>query len=154
MVPVFVAMDKFKGTALVEVLQNCVIFNDGAYSKYTDKTVKEDVQLHVEHGKPMIFGKNKDKGLILDGLKLKVVTIGEDGITEDDILVHDAREKDKTLHLMLAGLKYPLVTGIIRSVEELTFGERERALAAEVKNKSKFNTPDDLFVSGETYTVS
>ncbi len=154
MVPVFVAMDKFKGTALVEVLQNCVIFNDGAYSKYTDKTVKEDVQLHLEHGKPMIFGKNKDKGLILDGLKLKVVTIGEDGITEDDILVHDAREKDKTLHLMLAGLKYPLVTGIIRSVEELTFGERERALAAEVKKKSKFNTPDDLFVSGETYTVS
>ena len=153
MTKLFVQAEKFKGTSLIEVLQNCVIFNDGCYTKYTDKTVKEDVQLHVEHGEPMIFGKNKDKGLVLDGLKLKVVTIGEDGVTKDDILVHDAKEHDSTLHHMLSKLKYPLVTGIIRSVDEMTFEEREAKLTEEVKAKAQSFKVDDLFLSGETYEV-
>lgn len=149
----FVEAEKHKGTSLIEILQNCVIFNDGCYTQYTDKTVREDKQLHVEHGEKMIFGKNKDKGLVLDGLKLKVVTIGEDGVTEDDILVHDAKESDTTMHHMLVKLKYPLVTGIIRSVDEMTFEEREAKLMEEVKSKSSMKKVDDLFFSGETYEV-
>ena len=149
----FIEAEKFKGTALIEVLQNCVIFNDGCYTKFTDKSVKEDKQLFVEHGKPMIFGKEKDKGLMLNGLKLEVVTIGENGITEDDILVHDAEEKDPTLHQMLVRLDYPLVTGIIRRVEDVTLEEREDALTAQVKANSNFRKTDDLFFSGETYEV-
>lgn len=150
----FVEAEKFKGTSLIEVLQNCVIFNDGCYNHYTDKTVKEDQQLFLEHGKPMIFGKNKDKGLILNGIKLEVVTIGENGITEQDLLVHNAKEEDPTLHQMLIRLTYPLATGIIRAVEELTFEEREAELTAEVKAKSPFKNVDDLLLSGETYEVN
>ena len=153
MAALFVEAEKHKGTSLIEILQNCVIFNDGCYTQYTDKEVREDKQLHVEHGKKMIFGKNKNKGLVLDGLKLKVVTIGEDGVTEDDILVHDAKESDSTMHHMLVKLKYPLVTGIIRSVDEMTFEEREAQLAEEVKAKSSCVKVDDLFFSGETYEV-
>jgi 2-oxoglutarate ferredoxin oxidoreductase subunit beta len=150
---IFVEAEKFKGTSLVEVLQNCVIFNDGCFTQYTDKAIREEKQLHVEHGKPMLFGKDKNKGLVLDGLKLKVVTVGEDGVTEGDILVHDAKESDSTLHHMLVKLRYPLVTGVIRSVEEDTFEEREKQLTEEVIKNKPCENVDDLFFSGETYQV-
>jgi 2-oxoglutarate ferredoxin oxidoreductase subunit beta len=153
MTKILIEAHQFKGTSLVEVLQNCVIFNDGCYTKYTDKTVKEDKQIYLEHGKPMIFGKNKDKGLVLNGLKLEVVTIGENGITEKDILVHDAKEKDPTMHQMLIRLEYPLATGVIRSFNDVTLEERENALTEQVKANSKFTKTDDLFFSGETYEV-
>jgi len=133
----FIEAEKFKGTALIEVLQNCVIFNDGCFTHYTDKEVKDDKQIYLEHGKPMIFGKERNKGLVLKGLKLEVVTVGENGVTEADILIHDAKESDPTLHLMLARLHYPLATGIIRSVEEPTFEEREESLYNKVKETSK-----------------
>lgn len=153
MAQLFIEAEKFNGTSLVEVLQNCPIFNDGCYTNITDKAVRADRQIHLEHGTPMIFGKERDKGLVLNGLKLEVVTIGENGITESDILVHDAKEPDSTLHAMLVRLEYPVATGIIRAVEELTLEEREEALTKEVKANSKFNKVDDLFFSGETYTV-
>ncbi|MFH4963477.1 2-oxoacid:ferredoxin oxidoreductase subunit beta [Gaetbulibacter sp. M235] len=145
---------KFKGTSLIEVLQNCVIFNDGCYSNITNKEVKEDKQIYLEHGKPMIFGKNRDKGLILNKLKLEVVTIGENGITEADILVHNAKEKDPTMHQMLVRLEYPVATGIIRSFEDVTLEEREDALTKQVKANSKFTKTNDLFYSGEIYMVN
>jgi 2-oxoglutarate ferredoxin oxidoreductase subunit beta len=144
---------QFKGTSLIEVLQNCVIFNDGCYSNITNKDVKEDKQIYLEHGKPMIFGKNRDKGLVLNKLKLEVVTIGENGITEEDILVHDAKEKDPTLHQMLVRLSDPVATGIIRSYDDVTLEEREDELTREVKANSKFTKTNDLFFSGETYDV-
>ena len=150
---IFVEAEKFEGAAIIEVLQNCVIFNDGAYDKYTDKAVKSDAQLRVEHGKPMIFGKENNKGLILDGLKLKVVTIGEDGITEDDILVHNAIDPDPTLHLMLARLEMPIVVGVIRAVPGKTVDELCNLRLAETRAKSPFKSVNDLFASGETYEV-
>lgn len=150
---VFIEAHKFKGTSLVEVLQNCVIFNDGCFSKFTDKAVKADKQIFLEHGKPMIFGKERDKGLVLNGLKLEVVTIGENGITQEDLLVHNAKEEDPTLHQMLVRLEYPIATGIIRSFDDVTLEERENALTEQVKANSKFTKTDDLFFSGETYEV-
>ena len=153
MTQIFIDAHKFKGTSLVEVLQNCVIFNDGCFTDVTDKNVKEDKQIFLEHGKPMIFGKNRDKGLVLNKLKLEVVTIGENGITQEDILVHDAKEEAKTLHHMLVSLDYPIATGIIRSFTDVTLEEREDALTAQVKANSKFKKTDDLFFSGETYEV-
>ena len=150
---IFIAAEKFNGTSLIEVLQNCVIFNNGCFTGFTDKNVREDKQLHVEHGKPMIFGKNRDKGLVLNGLKLEVVTIGEDGVTEENILVHDAHEQDPTLHQMLVRLQDPIVTGLIRSCEDVTLEEREDALTEQVKANSSFVHTDDLFFSGETYKV-
>ena len=153
MTSLFVEAEKFKGTSLIEILQNCVIFNDGCFTQFTDKNVKEDKQIFLEHGKPMIFGKEKDKGLVLNGLKLEVVTIGENGVTQEDILVHDAKCEDNTLHQMLVKLQYPLATGIIRSFVDTTFEEREAMLNAEVTSKSPFSKVDDLFFSGETYEV-
>lgn len=153
MTQVFIEAEKFKGTSLVEILQNCVIFNDGCFTKYTDRAVKDDMQVYLEHGKPMTFGKERNKGLILNGLKLEVVTIGENGVTEADILVHDAKESDSTLHMMLVKMDYPLATGIIRSVDEPTFGERERELVERVTSNSQFKRVDDLFCAGETYEV-
>ena len=153
MTDLFIKCHQFKGTSLVEVLQNCVIFNDGCFSHVTDKSVREDKQLYVEHGKPMIFGKERTKGLMLQGLKLVVVTLGEEGITEADILVHDAKEPDSTLHHMLVSLQYPLVTGIIRAVPDTTFEERLHEVKQAAVAKAKYHTTDELFFSGETYEV-
>jgi len=141
---IYVEAHKFKGTAVVEVMQNCVIFNDGAYKFWTDKSVRDEHTIRVEHDKPMIFGKERNKGLVLDGSELKVVEIGKDGITENDILVHDAHNPDPGLHLMLVRLKNPLVTGIIRQVREETLEEREAKLTGEVKSSSKIHSFDDL----------
>ncbi len=154
MTELFIQAEKFKGTSLIEVLQNCVIFNDGCFTQYTDKAVREDKQLFVEHGKPMIFGKEKNKGLVLNRLKLEVATIGENDVTEEDILVHNSKEQDPTLHQMLVRLEYPLVTGIIRSFDDVTLEERMDALTEEVKSRSSFRKVDDLFFSGETYEVN
>ncbi|MBT8285519.1 MAG: 2-oxoacid:ferredoxin oxidoreductase subunit beta [Flavobacteriaceae bacterium] len=153
MTQVFIEAAKFKGTSLIEVLQNCVIFNDGAFAKYTDKKVRADKQLFVEHGKPMIFGKERNKGLVLNGLKLEVVTLGEEGIKESDLLVHNAKLEDPTLHQMLIRMEYPLVTGIIRRFPDVTFEERVDDLTRKVRADSKFTKTDDLFFSGETYEV-
>jgi 2-oxoglutarate ferredoxin oxidoreductase subunit beta len=153
MTQIFIQSEKFQGTSLIEVLQNCPIFNDGCFSEFTDKKVREDKQLFVEHGKPMIFGKEKNLGLILNRLKLDVVTIGENGITQEDLLVHDAKEEDPTLHQMLMRLTYPLVTGIIRSYDDIAYEERVKEQTAEVKSNSNFEKTDDLFFSGDIYTV-
>ncbi len=141
---VYVEAQKFKGTAVVEVMQNCVIFNDGAYRFWTDKSVRDEHTIHAEHGKPLIFGKERNKGLVLEGGELKVVEIGKDGITEDDILVHDAHNPDPVIHLMLIRMKNPLVTGIIRQVREETLEEREAHLTEEVKANTKIRSFDDL----------
>lgn len=154
MTKVFMDAAKFKGTSLIEVLQNCPIFNDGAFAKYTDKNVREDKQLFLEHGKPMIFGKERNKGLVLNGLKLEVVTIGENGITEEDLLVHDAEAQDPTMHQILVRSEYPMVTGIIRSFPDVTFEERVNEVTKQVKADSSFRKTDDLFFSGETYEVN
>ncbi len=153
MTDIFIQAESYKGTSLIEILQNCVIFNDGCFTHFTDKDVKEDMQLYVEHGKPMIFGKEKNKGLVLNGLKLEVVTIGENGVSEADILIHDAVEQDPTLHLMLIRLHYPMVMGVIRKIDDITFEEREYQLTEAIKSKSNFNSVDDLFFAGETYDV-
>ncbi len=141
---VYVEAQKFKGTAVVEVMQNCVIFNDGAYRFWTDKKVRDEHTIHAVHGQPLIFGKERNKGLVLDGGELRVVEIGKDGVTEDDILVHDAHNPDPVVHLMLIRMKNPLVTGIIRKVREETLEEREAHLTEEVKANSKIRSFDDL----------
>ena len=141
MTSIFVAAEHFKGTALIEVLQNCVIFNDGCFDAYTDKAVREDRQLFVEHGKPMLFGKDRDKGLVLNGLKLEVVTVGEGGVPESKVLVHDAHQQDPTLHQ-------------IRSFRDTTLEERKDVQTRHVRKHSEFRKADDLFFSGETYEVS
>jgi 2-oxoglutarate ferredoxin oxidoreductase subunit beta len=153
MTATFVEAEQFHGTSVIEILQNCVIFNDAVFEGITHKDVRADQQLWLEHGKPMIFGKDKNKGLVLNGLKLETVTIGENGITEDDILVHNAEEPDNTLHMMLSKLNSPTAMGVIRRVPDETLGDRMNAQMAEVKKGTKFESVNDLLLSGDTWEV-
>ena len=153
MTEIFLEAEKHQGTSVVEIMQNCVIFNDKVFAEYTDKEVRADNILHVEQGKPMIFGKESNQGLVLNGFKLEQVTIGENGITEADILVHDAREEDSTLHMMLAKLQMPIVTGVVRDVPDATFDMRMQRQIEETEQSSKFKSVNDLFNSGETWEI-
>jgi len=147
---------KHKGTSVIECLVNCVIFNDGAHGWLAEKEYRADRTIALEHGKRMIFGKEGTKGLVLDGLNLKVVTIGENGITETDILIHDATCEDSTLHMKLAmmeGPDMPIALGVIRDVIEETYDAEVEAQISEVKAKSKIKTFDDLIATCEQWEM-
>jgi 2-oxoglutarate ferredoxin oxidoreductase subunit beta len=104
----------------------------------------------------MIFGKEKNKGIVLEGLQLKVVEIGKDGYTEDDILVHDAKEPNPGVHLMLANMRYPdypIAVGVIRAVEGATYERNMEKQVKAVKENSEFKNMDDLLRSGNTWEV-
>lgn len=150
------AAAKHKGTSVIETLVNCVIFNDGAHSWLSEKENRYDRLIILEHGKPMIFGKNNDKGLVVDGFQLKVVTLGENGVTENDLLVHDAHCEDSTLQLKLAmmeGPEFPVAVGVIRDVETETYDEAMTKQIEEVQAKSKIKTFDDLIDSCEQWDM-
>lgn len=153
---IYIEAAKHKGTSVVEVLQNCVIFNDGIHENVTGKEVRDDRTLILSHGKPMIFGKDSDKGLILDGLKLRVVKLGENGVTEKDILIHNAYEPNSGIQFMLANMRYPeypVALGVIRSVPGPTYETDLSNQIAEVKKASKIKSMDDLLNSGSVWKV-
>ena len=153
---IMVESAKHDGTAVTEVLVNCVIFNDKTHFNLVDRENRADRVIVLKHGEPMIFGKDRDKGLMLDGIKLKVVKIGENGITEKDILVHDAKEENPGLHSMLIDMKfpeYPVALGVIRAVKDSTYDDNVRDQLADVREKSKIKTMDDLLMSGATWEV-
>ena len=148
-----IAANAHKGASIVEVLQNCVIFNDKIHESIIGKDVRDDNVVMLEHGKPMIFGKERDKGLVLDGADLKVVKIGENGITEKDILVHDMTTKNPSIHYLLAKMTYPLAIGVIRSVDDATY---ETKLQEQVDNavaNTKIKTVDQLLHSGQIFEI-
>lgn len=145
-----------KGTSVVECLVNCIIFNDGAYSWLSDKATRPDKMIFLEHGKPMIYGVNQDKGLVLDNGRIKTVKIGENGITENDILIHDAKTPNPLLHWELAMMQapeMPIALGVIRSVEAETYEVAMENQIQEVKANSKIHTFDDLIDSLEQWDV-
>jgi 2-oxoglutarate ferredoxin oxidoreductase subunit beta len=153
---IMVEAEGFKGTSIIEILQNCVIFADKTHSWYTDKAEKLDRQLVLKHGEKMIYGKNNDKGIMLDGMDLKVVTIGENGVTEDDILVHDAHKESPFLHWMLINMKgpdFPIALGVIRAVKGTVYEEKMEKQIEEQKAISKIHSMNDLLNSGATWTV-
>lgn len=146
-----------QGASFVEIYQNCPVYNDGNFDYIKDKKQGPDAQVLLRHGEPMIFGKEKNKGLRLDpkALKLEVVTIGEDGVTEDDILVHD--EKNKVMAQMLADLhapEFPEPVGVIYCdpIEDYTDEVYDQRIAVrEKKGPADLNA---LLRSGQTWTVS
>lgn len=153
---VFEAAAAHKGTSVVEVLQNCVIYNQGIHSEITDPTKRADNQIIVEHGKSLLFGKENEKGLMLDHGKLKVVKLGENGVTVDDILVHNAHDVDGFIHQMLIKMKlpdFPVAMGVIRAVDAPVYDVEMKRQVEEVKANSKIKCCDDLFRSGNTWEV-
>lgn len=153
---IYIEAAKHKGTSVVEVLQNCVIFNDGIHDVVAGKEVRDDRTIILKHGEPMKFGKENNKGLVLDGLKLKVVTIGENGITEKNLLVHDASEPNPGIQYMLANMKYPeypVALGVIRSVTGNTYEADVQEQIKSIQKDSKIKCMDDLLLSGSTWEV-
>ena len=145
------------GFSITEVLQNCVIFNDGAHAAFAkDKTTRAEHTIVLRDGEKMLFGANKEKGIVLDGFKLKVVTVGEDGYTLDDVLTHDSKEPTTYVHNALASMKYPdfpVALGVIRDVDEPTYNREVARQVKEVQEKSPIKCMDDLLNSGETWTI-
>lgn len=153
---IYIEAAKHKGTSVIEVLQNCVIFNDGIHDVVTARDVRDDRTITLKHGEPMIFGKDNEKGLILDGLKLKVVRLGENGITEKNLLIHDAREPNPGIQYMLANMRYPeypMALGVIRSVDGNTYESDVEEQIKGVQKNSKIKCMDDLMNSGSTWKV-
>ena len=144
-----------RGSVFVEVLQNCNIFNDGAHREFTDREVRDDRMLVLEHGKPMIFGRERNRGLRLNGHRPEIVTIGEEGITEADILVHD--EDDPLLAAMLSTIywpDFPVPVGVIRSVQRPTHSELLNQQVEDAVTKRGRGNLADLLDSGETRIVT
>jgi 2-oxoglutarate/2-oxoacid ferredoxin oxidoreductase subunit beta len=139
------------GGAFIEILQNCNIFNDGAWESLTDKATKADTVLMLEHGKPLVFGKNRDKGIKRGaGGHLEVVSLG-DGTSEADILVHD--ETNRTLAYMLAHLETPKPIGVIHVEARPAY---EDAMAKQIEAARQRQGEGDinaLLNRGETWVV-
>ena len=145
-----------RGTSFVEVFQNCVVYNDAVFENFTAKDVAADLQLHLEHGKPMRFGKNREKGLRLKPGKLQfeVVTVGQDGVAESDIQLHD--EKDRTLAWLLASLtppEFPVALGVLYCDPAPVYEEILDQQIREAKKKDPKADMRALLTSGGTWTV-
>jgi len=153
---VFAEAARHKGTSLVEVLQNCVIFNNKVHEDITGKDVREDHQIYLKHGKPMIFGKNNDKGIIQSGSKFVVVKIGENGVRREDILVHNAHSADDTRHYMLSRMSlpdYPVAMGVIREWKTSVYEDMLYKQVRESQKKSRIQSVNDLLQSGNTFQI-
>ncbi len=155
-VEILAAAARHKGAAVCEILQNCVIFNNNIHSYVTDKEVRADRTIHLRHGEKMLFGKDMNRGIVLDGYLLKAVTLGEDGYTIDDVLVHDATTPNFVMHQMLAmmdGHELPLALGVIRDVEAPYYDNELTHQVEEVKAKKNFASLREYILSGDTWEV-
>ncbi len=155
-VEVLKAAVQHKGASVCEILQNCVIFNNGCYDDIYKKEGRAINSIKLEHGKPMLFGANNEFGLAQEGFGLKVVEIGKDGVTIDDVLVHDAHCQDPTLHTKLAlmeGPDFPIALGVIRDVEAPTYNDAVHAQIKEVSENKKYHNFEELLQTNDTWIV-
>ncbi|MAF48078.1 MAG: 2-oxoacid:ferredoxin oxidoreductase subunit beta [Rhodospirillales bacterium] len=152
----FVRAKEHKGASFVEVLQNCIVYNDGIYSDFTEKSMVDEMQIAVEHGKPLLFGKKGNRGIRLKPgrMEVEVVTVGIGGIEEKDILVHD--ETNKMMAHLLASMEspeFPVAVGVLYcepgpTYDEGVYQQLDEAIAA--KPEASLN---DLLRAGSTWQV-
>ena len=143
-----------KGTSFVEIYQNCNIFNDLAFEYATAKDTKDDTTVYLEHNRPLVFGKDRDKGIRLNGMNPEVVTLG-DGITEDDLLFHDENLPEPSLAFLLSRMchpEFPEPMGVFRCVDRPTY---EDLVLDQVKVAQRNSKPslEELFAQGDVWTV-
>jgi len=144
-----------RGTAFVEIYQNCKIFNDGVFEYATDKSVKSDNTLYLQHGKPLIFGKDRNKGIRLHGLDPEVVSLGN-GINVDDLLIHDERAEEPSLAYLLSRMvhpRFPECVGVFRCVQRPTYDELLNKQLEDVIRTKGRGKLEDLFASDDTWVV-
>lgn len=154
---ILVGAAKHKGASVVEILQNCVIFNDDIHSNIVDRAWRDERTIMLKHGEKMLFGANKDKGLVLDGWNLKVVTLGQDGYSIDDVLIHDATTEDDTLHIKLGLMSlekgFPVAMGIIRDVNAPTYDEGVANQIETVQAKNPVRKLRDYLMTKDVWEV-
>jgi 2-oxoglutarate ferredoxin oxidoreductase subunit beta len=147
---------RHKGTAFVEIYQNCNIFNDGAFEEFAAREVRSDRMVVLEHGRPLVFGKEHDKGIRLRGMEPEVVTIGRDGVTENDLLLHDETRHEPTLAYLLSRMSYPqfpVPMGVFFRVERPRFEELLEEQEIQATAKFGAGNLDRLLNSGATWKV-
>jgi len=153
---VFRAAAEHQGSAFVEIYQNCIIFNDRAFAAITDKEVRDEAIVLLEQGKPLVFGKEKDKGIRLNGFELEVVRFA-DGFGPDDCLVWDATRQDPTLAFMVAQMApphFPTPIGVLRDVARPSFEQIvAEQMQREIDTKGAGNL-EQLFREGDVWTVN
>ena len=144
-----------KGTAFVEVYQNCMVFNDEAFEYATERDTKFDTILELEHGKPLIFGKNRDKGIRLNGMDPEVVQLGK-GISEDDLLFHDEKAAEPSLAYLLSRMSqpdFPEPIGVFRAVDRPRYEEEVDEQIEMAREQQGDGNLDTLFQTGDTWIV-
>jgi 2-oxoglutarate ferredoxin oxidoreductase subunit beta len=144
-----------KGTAFVEIYQNCNVFNDGAFFKWTEKDSKEESVVFLEDGKPMIFGKEKDKGIRLEGFTPSVVSLTDGKHSASDLIVHN--EKDTMLSFILARMSslpdLPRPVGVVYSVQRPLYeAEMSRQIQLAIQKQGEGNL-EKLLNHGETWEI-
>jgi 2-oxoglutarate ferredoxin oxidoreductase subunit beta len=153
------AAAEHKGSTFVEIFQNCPVFNDGAYTFLTEKAVKADALLRMEQGKPLTFGKDGKKGIRFNprNAELEVVNVGENGVTEKDLLVHDATREDPTIAFMLANLSvrpgFPTPIGVFRDVKRPTGEELTWELIEATRKKKGSGDLATLLAGADNWTI-
>jgi 2-oxoglutarate ferredoxin oxidoreductase subunit beta len=146
-----------KGAAFIEILQNCNIFNDGAWESVVEKEVRDDHIIALEHGQPLLFGKNKDKGIRRNGLELEVVPLGN-GIAEKDLIVHDEKNENPAYAFLLSRMDstpgFPTPIGVLRAVEGgVRYEDRIAEQIREVTAKRGKGDLAKLLQQGDTWEV-
>lgn len=151
------AANAHKGASVVEVLQNCVIFNNGTHESVYNSAERLKHAIYVRHGEKLVFGEDNRYGLVQEGFGLKVVEIGKDGYTIDDVLVHDAHCEDDTLQLKLALMGnndgFPIALGVIRDVDAPTYDEAVNTQIHEVSGKKKYHNFAELLETNDIWEV-
>jgi 2-oxoglutarate/2-oxoacid ferredoxin oxidoreductase subunit beta len=144
-----------KGTSFIEIYQNCSVFNDGAFFQFTEKETKEDSVLFLEHGKPLIFGKEKDKGIRLNGFTPEIVSLKDGKYSINDLLVHN--ENDTTLSFILADMTYhpqlPRPIGVFLAINRPAYEQEMQRQIKFAQEKKGTGNIDKLLNSGETWTI-
>jgi 2-oxoglutarate/2-oxoacid ferredoxin oxidoreductase subunit beta len=144
-----------KGTAFIEIYQNCKIFNDGVFDYATDKSTKADNTLSLEHGKPLLFGKDRTRGIRLHGLDPEVVAVGN-GINLDDLLIHDEKAEEPSLAYLLSRMVYPRFPeciGVFRCVERPTYDDMVNKQVEDLQRAKGRAKLEDLYASDDTWVV-
>ena len=144
-----------KGTSFIEIYQNCLIFNDGTFSDVTDRAVRDDNRVFLEHGKPMIFGKKSDKGIRM-GNYFEPQVVSLDEVSPDELLVHDEHLAQPSMAFMLSRLanpEFPVPMGVFRDVDHISY---EQGVMDQVRNAQKargVGRLQDLYGADEVWTV-
>ena len=152
----FIRAQEHRGASFVEIFQNCIVYNDGVYDYFTEKKTAADTQIILEHGKPLIFGTDRNKGLRLKPgrIELEVVTVGTGGLPEGDILVHD--ETNRVLASLLAEMdapEFPVALGVLYCDPAPTYEAAVKAQVEQAVAKDPNASLGDLLRQGATWTI-